>query len=83
MNSLSASFSVSEFIAFSRKHRKHSSFSRTFQASKRHIKHAMRAPYSIQHTSLHSPNLKLILTKHKNPKKSKAIVKVFFPRVKT
>ena len=64
--------SLSEFIAFSKKH---SPFSRTFQASKRHIRHAMCAPYSIQYTSLHSPNLKLILTKHKNPKNLKLQLK--------
>jgi len=75
MNSLSAAFSLSEFIAFSRKRRKHNSFSRTFQASKRHIRHAMCAPYSIQYTSLHSPNLKPILTKHKNPKNLKLQLK--------
>ena len=72
MNSLSATCSLSEIIAFSRKH---SSFSRTFQASKRHIIHAMCAPYTIQYTSLHSPNLKLILTKHKNPKNLKLQLK--------
>ena len=66
MNSLSSAFSLSELIAFSRKCRKHSSFSCTFQASKRNIRHAMCVPYSIQYTSLHSPYLKLILTKH-NP----------------
>ena len=72
MNSLSTACSLSEFIVFSRKW---SSFSCTFQASKRHIKHAMCAPYSIQYASLHSPNLKLILTKHKNPKNLKLQLK--------
>ena len=72
MNSLSAACSLSEFIAFSRKC---SSFSRTFQASKRHIRHAMCVPYSIQYTSLHNPNLKLILTKHKKPKNLKLQLK--------
>ena len=75
MNSLSAVFSVSEFITFSRECRKQNSFSRTFQASKRHIRHAMCVPYSIQYTSLHNPNLKLILTKHKNPKDLKLQLK--------
>ena len=72
MNSLSASNMFSEFIAFSRKH---CSFSCTFQASKRHIRHAMCASYSIQYTSVYSPNLKLILTKHKNPKTLKLQLK--------
>ena len=75
MNSLSAACSLSEFIAFSKKCRKHSLFSRTFQASKRHIRHAMCVPYSIQYTSLHNPYLKLILTKHKNPKNLKLQLK--------
>jgi len=75
MNSLSAALSLSEFIAFSRKHRKHNSFSRTFQASKSHIRHAMCVPYSIQYTSLRSPHLKLILTKHKNLKNLKLQLK--------
>ena len=35
----------------------------------------MCAPYSIQYTSLHNPNLKLILTKHKNPKNLKLQLK--------
>ena len=75
MNSLSAAFSLSEFIAFSSKRIKHSLFSRTFQASKRHIRHTMCASYSIQYTSVHSPNLKLILTKHKKPKNLKLQLK--------
>ena len=72
MNSLSAACSLSEFIAFSRKC---SSFSCTFQASKRHIRHATCASYSIQYTSVYSPNLKLNLTKHKNPKNLKLQLK--------
>ena len=75
MNSLSSACSLSEFIAFFRKCRKRSSFSCTFQASKRHIRHAMCASYSIQYTSVYSPNLKLILTKHKNPKNLKLQLK--------
>ena len=75
MNLLSAACSLSEFIAFFRKHRKCNSFSCTFQASKRNIKHTMCAPYSIQYTSIYSPNLKLILTKHKNPKNLKLQLK--------
>ena len=75
MNSLSATCSLSEFIVFSRKRKKHSSFSYTFQASKRHIRHAMCASYSIQYTSVYSLNLKLILTNHKNPKNLKLQLK--------
>ena len=75
MNSLSTACSLSEFIAFSKKHREHNSFSRTFQASKRHIKHAMCVSYSIQYTSIRTPNIKLILTKHKNPKNLKLQLK--------
>jgi len=75
MNSLGAACSLSEFIAFSRKRRKCSSFSCTFQASKRHIRHAMCASYSIQYSSVYSPNLKLILTKYKIPKNLKLQVK--------
>jgi len=75
MNSLSAACSLSEFIAFSRKCIKCSSFTCTFQASKRHIRHAMCASYSIQYTSVYSPNLKLILTKYKNPKNLKLQLK--------
>jgi len=75
MNSLSIACSLSEFIAFSRKPRKCSSFSCTFQSSKRHIRHAMCASYSIQYTSVYSPNLKLNLTKYKNPKNLKLQLK--------
>ena len=75
MNSLSAACSLSEFISFFKKCRKCSSFSCTFQASKRHIRHAMCASYSIQYTSVYSPKLKLILTKHKNPKNLKLQLK--------
>jgi len=75
MNSLSTACSLSEFIAFSRKCRKCSLFSCTFQASKRHIRHATCASYSIQYTSVYSSNLKLNLTKHKIPKNLKLQLK--------
>ena len=75
MNLLSTTCLLSEFIAFSRKHRKHGLFSCNFQASKRHIRPAMCASYSIQYTSVYSPNLKLNLAKHKNPKNLKQQLK--------
>ena len=67
MNLLSTTFLLSEFIAFSRKRRKHSLFSCTFQASKWHIRHAMCVPYS-----LHYPRLEPLKKKKKKKKKKKS-----------